>query len=309
MARTEKQDRSSVVIAVRDVNEVTFASYRRALRSRNRSEQTIDSYRKELRQLDSFLGGADITSTTKDDLERFFEKRLAEVSGTTVAIGFRSLRAFFSWCVQEDILSSSPMANMKEPKANAKPVPVLDDRDLRELLKTCTGKSLTAKRDEAIIRILCEPGSPRLGELATMQMTGVNVRNDTITVKGKTGERTIPFGSKTGMAFDRYIRLRAKHPQATCPEFWIGPKGSFSASGIAQMLNRRSRAAGLGRINPHRLRHTSASHFLENGGREGDAVALFGWTDATMIHKVYGKSAAMQRAHKAAREMSMGDRL
>ncbi|WP_212991936.1 site-specific integrase [Actinoplanes auranticolor] len=98
-----------------DINEVTFASYRRALRSRNRSVQTINTYRKVIRELADFLDGADRLTATKSDMERFFEKRLAEVSATTVAIGFRSLRAFFGWCVEEEIIPSSPMVNMKEP--------------------------------------------------------------------------------------------------------------------------------------------------------------------------------------------------
>ena len=309
VARAERKGRSPVAIPMNDINELTFAAYRRALRSRNRSEKTIESYRKAVRELDAFLGGADITTVSKTELETFFEKRLTEVSGTSMAIVFRSLRAFFNWCVLDEAITISPMTSMTQPKSDAKPVGVLSDDDLRALLKACSGKTFTAKRDEAIIRVLCEPGSPRLGELATMLVPAVDVKHDTTTVTGKTGTRTIPFGDKTGMALHRYLRLRAKHPQSRCPELWIGPKGALTPSGIEQMLNRRSTAAGLGRINPHRLRHTSASHFLENGGNEGDAVALFGWSDATMIHKVYGKSAAAQRAHKAARRMSMGDRL
>jgi integrase len=251
----------------------------------------------------------DITLAMKEDIEGFLARRLAEVSATTVAIRFRSLRAFFSWAVEEEIISKSPMAGMNEPKSRPRPVPVLSDDDLRAMIRACAGKSFESRRDEAMIRVLCEPGTPRLGEISTLRLVDIDLKNDIITVVGKTGERRIPFGTKTGQALDRYLRLRAKHPKSQCSEAWIGLKGGLTSSGIAQMLNRRSRAAGLGRINPHRLRHTSASHFLENDGREGDAVALYGWSDATMIHKVYGRSAAVERAHKAARRMSLGDRL
>jgi hypothetical protein len=51
------------------------------------------------------------------------------------------------------------------------------------------------------------------------------------------------------------------------------------------------------------------SRWLEDGGSEGDVVELFGRTDATMIHKMYSKRAAVERAHKAARRSSLGDRL
>jgi site-specific recombinase XerD len=309
MRDAQRKRPSPVSTAVNDLNETTFAGYRRTLRSRNRSERTIDSYAMAVRELDAFLGGADVTLATKDDIEKYLEKRLSEVNATTVAIRFRSLRAFFGWAVAEDILTTSPMKGMSEPKPRPKPVGVLSDDDLRALIKACSGKSIEARRDEAIIRIFCEAGSPRLGELAALLVSDVDLKRDTITVTGKTGTRTFPFGAKTGTAIDRYLRLRAKHGHARCPELWIGPKGALSPSGIAQMLNRRSTAAGLGRVNPHRLRHTAASRFLEQGGNEGDAVVLFGWKDATMIHKVYGRSAAVQRAQKAARRMSMADRL
>jgi len=118
-----------------------------------------------------------------------------------------------------------------------------------------------------------------------MTLDDVDLKRDTITVNGKTGRRTIPFGAKTGAALERYIRLRAKAAHADDESLWLGPEGGPTPSGIEQMLNRRSRAAGLGRINPHRLRHTSASRWLEGGGEEGDAVHLFGWADATMLHK------------------------
>jgi site-specific recombinase XerD len=228
------------------LNETTFASYRRALRSRNRSEQTIESYAKAIRELDAFLGGTDVTSASKVDIENYLEKRLSEVCATTVAIRFRSLRAFFAWAVEEEIITRSPMKGMTEPKGDAKPVGVLCDDDLRALLKTCSGRSIEARRDEALIRILCEPGSPRLGELAAILVTDLDLKHDNITVTGKTGTRTFPFGAKTGTAIDRYMRLRAKHPRAACPELWVGPKGALSPSGIAQMLNRRSTAARAG---------------------------------------------------------------
>jgi integrase len=71
------------------------------------------------------------------------------------------------------------------------------------------------------------------------------------------------------------VALRIRSP--TCS---FAPDSYLVASNHAA-AHRGSKAAGLGRINPHRLRHISASRWLETGGSEGDAVALFGWADAT----------------------------
>lgn len=289
-------------------NEALFASYRRTLRARNRSEETIGSYRKALAEFDSWFGRG-LTEATKADVTAWLEHRLTEVSATTVAIRFRSLRAFYRWLETEDEIAKSPFDGVKEPKVSAAPVVVLSDDDLKKLLKACVGREFEDRRDEALIRLFCEPGSPRLGEMAGVRMEDLDMSKDYVRVAGKTGERLVPFGAKTGQSLDRYLRMRGKHPKAAEEALWVGNKGVLSDGGIAQILARRSQQAGLPRIHPHQLRHTSASRWLEAGGSEGDAVELFGWADATMIHRVYGKSAAGERARGAAKRASMGDRL
>jgi site-specific recombinase XerD len=288
--------------------EAVWRHYTRRLMAENRSEDTIDSYRKAVAELDSFLK-RDVTTASTADLERYLGKRLKEIKATTVGIRYRSLRAFFNWCVREDYIEVSPMKNLKEPKAPDDPPPVLDDTELARLVKSCDGKGFEQRRDEAIIRVFSEPGSPRLAEMAGLTTDTLDMNKDQITVRGKGNKlRVIPFGVKTGNALERYLRVRSKHPQANnTTALWLGVKGPLSSSGIAQLLNRRSRTAGLGRIHPHQLRHTAAHAWADNGGSEGDAMALFGWSSPEMPRR-YGRAAKVTRAQKAARKKSLGDR-
>lgn len=68
--------------------------------------------------------------------------------------------------------------------------------------------------------------------------------------------RSLPFGRPTTRARDRYLRTPRLHKQADQP--WLCLKERLSDSGTEQMIARRARAAGRGRINPHRFRHTFA---------------------------------------------------
>ena len=61
-----------------------------------------------------------------------------------------------------------------------------------------------------MIRLLCEPGSPRLGELDAMEASDVDLKRDKITVARKMGTRSFPFGSKTGSAIDQHLGLCVK---------------------------------------------------------------------------------------------------
>jgi site-specific recombinase XerC len=286
-----------------------LAAYTRHLRARNRSPGTIAGYRDAIQALAGRHPGVDVTDLTPADIDHYLIDMLSRVAATTTGIHFRSLRAFFNWAVREDIIGRSPMAGMTAPKPTDEPVPVVSDDDLRLLLAVCGGGDFDARRDVAIIRLWCEPGSPRVAEMAGLTLDDLDLRHDQVTITGKGDKvRRVPFGAKTGTAVDRYLRLRARHRHARTPRLWLGARGPLTISGLAQMLRRRSRQAGVGHIHPHQLRHTSAHNWADAGGSDQDAMVLFGWSSPEMP-RLYGRSAGEERARRAARRASLGDRL
>lgn len=297
-----------------------LAAYVRYLKTKNRSDRTVQSYSETLLLLSEFYGGADVTELDREQIENFMIDQLQRHKATSAGVRFRNLRAFYNWCVEEEVIDLSPMRRMSEPKPTDEPPPVLNDDDLKALLKACSGKEFDDRRDTAIIRLWCEPGSPRVSEMAGVLVDDVDMRGDKVTIRGKGDKiRTVPFGAKTGQALDRYLRLRVRHPDADSPRLWLGGRRRrvdarrsvvipLTASGLTQMLTRRAQQAGIGHVHPHQLRHTAAHVFADSGASDGDAMALFGWSSSEMPRR-YGRSAKTERAHRTARRLSLGDRL
>lgn len=298
-------------------NELNVESYIRWVEHKNRSPRTIQSYRESIAQLVDWLDGGNLMDATRDEVQDWLIHLQREHAATTAAVRFRSLRAFYNWAVAEEIIDRSPMARLSEPKPDDTPVPVVPDEDLQALIKHCEvgGRAdFESVRDLAIIRMFCEPGSPRIAEMAGILLDDVNLgRRPGYEVMGKGRKvRWIPLGRKSCAALERYVRLRRKHGGAQLPQLWLGAKRTdvpLSSTGIQQMLERRAKAAGLKHIRAHQLRHSAAHAAKVAGMSEEDMEFLFGWSEGSRMVKRYGKSAQGERAQESARRLSVGDRL
>jgi integrase len=160
------------------------------------------------------------------------------------------------------------MDDMQAPVVPEQPDDVLPTADARDLLKLCKGTSFVDRRDIAIIILFLDTGM-RLSELAGLSVDDLDMEADVAYVLGKDRRpRGCPFGAKAGHALDRYLRTRAKHHRWFEQALWLGEKtkGPMTANGIAKMVRRRGRQAGIDGLHPHQFRHIFAHTWLSEGG-------------------------------------------
>jgi integrase/recombinase XerC len=284
-------------------------------RVENPSPRTIEVYRESVKQFHAFLVRAGRSTeprdTTRGDVADFFND-LAEAgrSPATRKTRFSALRRFYNWLVDEGEIEHSPMTRLRAPAAPDKPPEGLTDNELASLFATCNGSDFLARRDRAILRLFLDGGYRRT-ELATVLLANVRLDHQMVKTVSKGGDEDyIPLGDLATRDLDRYLRIRARHPDHNHANLWLGsPRGIITSNGIYQMIRRRMVEAGLDRkIHPHLFRHTFA-HLLKSGGATDEEVQRLGrWKDAKMVRR-YGAWAADQRAFATHRRLAPGDRI
>ncbi|MCW2898859.1 MAG: integrase family protein [Streptosporangiaceae bacterium] len=292
-------------------------SWQLSLTERELSPKTIEVYIRTGTQFTAWLAGQALPDDTEGveaaHIRAFLAAETARTSAVSSHQHYRNLRVLFKWLAREDERQApNPMERVDEPKVTKKVKGVLTTGQLAALLKTCEGQTFEARRDMAIIRVFIDTGV-RVSGLGNATAAGVSLSAKTIRVVLKGGdEHLVPVGRKAAAALDRYVRIRARHRHASSPWLWLGmagrDPGHFGAAGIQDMLERRGKMIGAGKLTPHAFRRTFAHDWLASGGSELDGMSIAGWKTRAMMD-MYAGELAGDRARTAHARLAPGDRI
>ncbi len=244
------------------------------------SPQTLRAYRSDLRQFLAFAKSERPTAASApspDDVDAMTVRgylawldRQGEQK-SSMARKLAALRSFYRFLAREGRTRRNPAQEVRTPKLARRLPRVLTKDDADALLDSPEGDTLAAARDRAILETLYSTGT-RVSELVGMNLDDLNATEGLVRVRGKgRKERIVPIGEVALDAIRAYqdkLVHRAFAPagrREAVPVFLNPRGGRLSSRSVARIVARYSAPLAAGRISPHALRHSFATHLLDEG--------------------------------------------
>ena len=292
--------------------------------SEAKSPKTIEMVRSSVRYLEEFLCSQGLSTDVADigvseirifivhlqQKNRFSSHLYAKpqqgrLSGHTVNCYLRSIRAFWSWLLSEEIVDSNPFTKIRIPKPPGKIIPTFSKPQLQALLNVINTSTPEGYRSMSIILILLDTGL-RVSELTSITLKDIRLTEGVLKVLGKgRKERLIPIGKTSQRLLWNYInRYRPEPANPRCDLVFLTKDGSpLTKNRIQKMMTKYGSRAGIDgvRCSPHTLRHTGAVMFLRNGGDVFNLQRLLGHASLEMTrHYCELADIDVKRAHSIA---------
>ncbi|WP_034755641.1 tyrosine recombinase XerC [Rossellomorea vietnamensis] len=237
------------------------------------SVHTFEQYRHDIEEFYVFMKEQGLRSLKDVEYSdaRLFLTKLHDhgLKRSSVSRKVSSIRSFYRYLNREKQLLDNPFSFVNLPKKEQRLPAFFYEEEIQALLDACNGETPLEMRNLAIFELLYATGI-RVSECTNIQLGDVDLGMSTLLVKGKgRKERYVPFGSFAHDALEQYI-LHSRPKLAkdiSHTQLLVNHRGgALTQRGIRLILNKMIEKASLtGKIHPHKLRHTFATHLLNNG--------------------------------------------
>ncbi len=233
---------------------------------RHYSELTISNYEEDLLLFKKYVEDNKVSFL---DIDYAFIRKFynyldsCKYSKNTISRRISSIRSFYKYLAREEYVSYNPFSLTKGPKKDKLLPKFLYYNELEELFNACDLSSFWGIRDRLLLEMLYATGM-RVGELEKVKLKDINLYDNSIKILGKGNkERIVYFGEYAREVLDMYLKER----DDSCPYFFINNhKTRLTARGIRYILDRVVTKACLDtNVSPHMLRHSFATHLLNEG--------------------------------------------
>ena len=240
---------------------------------RNFSVHTVREYETDIKQFLAFLEGEGIQCLTDVEyiharlyVTKLYDENLAR---TSISRKISSIRSFFRYLNREVDLDDAPFRSLYHPKKEERLPNFFYEEELEQLFAASSGSDDKSIRNMAILELLYATGI-RVSECVSIELDQIDFYYSILRVMGKgRKERIVPFGQYAHDALLQYIKevrpklMKNKEHQ----RLFVNMRGGeLTARGVRHILNDMMEAASLhSKIYPHMLRHTFATHLLNNG--------------------------------------------
>jgi integrase/recombinase XerD len=243
----------------------------------------VDAYRRDLAAFGAFHRG-DVAGASTEQLEAWVASMRADgLAASTIARRVSAVRAYFRHLVLIGAKAENPAASVQLPRRPRTLPRALSPVETERLIDAATGTTPRTLRDRALVELLYGAGL-RVSEAVGLEKNGVALEERVVRVCGKgSKERLVPLGRPAAEALRRYLALGRPHlDRRYRPELFLNARGgALTRAGAFLILRKLADRAGLepGRVHPHLLRHSFATHLLEGGADLRSVQEMLGHAD------------------------------
>lgn len=250
------------------------------------SNNTIQSYQRDLRYLEIYLGNTDKTKIdhlNEKEIQGYLDELKEEKkSAATISRTLAAIRAFYQYLIKENKIQDNPAKRIALPKIEKKVPRILSQEQISCLLEQPSKKDSKGIRDRAMLELLYATGI-RVSELISLKVSDINLQQGYIMCRDAQKERTIPIGRSAVNALQaylgevRHILLRDSEEMT----LFVNCNGyPMTRQGFWKILKTYAHAAKISEeITPHMLRHSFAAHLVQNGANLKSVQQMLGHSD------------------------------
>lgn len=260
------------------------------------SENTVQSYRRDLMQMITYLeekGIREAAKVTKTSLHGYILHMEEQgKAATTISRMMAAIKAFFNYECMQARIRRNPAESLHAPKVEKKAPVILSVDQVSALLAQPSGQTPKEIRDKAMLALLYATGI-RVSELIGIQMEDINMNIGFLVCRDGERERTIPFGRSAKAALEEYLEharnelLRGKGSDY----FFVNcTGGAMSRQVFWKIIKYYGEKAGIEEdITPHTLRHSFAAHLIARGADMRAVQTILGHSDmaTTQMYAAY----------------------
>lgn len=256
------------------------------LNIKHASANTVASYMRDIRQFHSYVEGMEDVSLAGCDREcicRYTQYLIHNgKSASTIARCVASLKSFYSFCVNENMVEENPVVDIPQQKAEKKLPQILTGREVELLLDQPKCVDMKGYRDKAMLEALYATGM-RVSEMIALNVADISIAGSFIKCEGNGKFRIIPLYPAAVRSLATYLNdIRPKLVSSQEEQaLFLNMNGErMTRQGFWKIIKHYQQTAEISKdITPHTLRHSFAAHLLENGADLHSLQEMLGHSD------------------------------
>ena len=276
---------------------------------KNYAETTIRAYRADLTQFQKFIN----QEFSEDKIEKIGYNQIRNwivelsdsgISNQSINRKMSSLKAYYKFLLKTSAIESSPLAKHRSLKASKKIQVPFSEKEVVAVLEDFNDDTFEGLRDKLIIELFYSTGIRR-AELINIKEQDLDLGSNMLKVLGKRNkERYIPLLQQVVHTAERYLTIKRSSPLLRdCPYLFVTAKGHKSYESLVYRIinNYFSKVSGKVKKSPHILRHTFATHLLNQGANMNAVKELLGHSSlaSTQVY-THNSIAELSKIHKSA---------